>query len=87
MNAGPEMVRQTWTRTSVRNDSELSAIANQSVGVTSKHTILSHHPWVDDVEKELEQIRQEEEEEAAAGQYDPFQQQSGAEDKNQEGDS
>ncbi len=87
MNARPEMVRQTWTRTSVRNDSELSAIANQSVGVISKRTILSHHPWVDDVEKELEQIRQEEEEEAAAGQYDPFQHQPGAEDKNQEGDS
>lgn len=81
MNADPEMVRQTWTRTSVRNDSELSAIANQSVGVISKRTILSHHPWVDDVEKELEQIRQEEEEEAAAGQYDPFQQQSGVDDK------
>lgn len=71
-----DTVGQTWTRTSVRNDTELSSIAQQSTGVISKRTILANHPWVDDVEKELQQIQQEEQEEAAGG-YDPFQQQTG----------
>ncbi len=74
LGAVPGTVVQTWTRTSVRNDSELAAIASQSVSIVSKKTILAHHPFVDDVEKELEQIRQEEKEEAAKGGYDPFKQ-------------
>ncbi len=82
----PDRVGQVWTRTSVRNDSELAAIASQSLGVISRRTIAANHPWVDDVEKELEQIRQEEEA-AGAGPYDPFQQESAAEsgqEKNQQ---
>ncbi len=53
---------QTWTRTSVRNESELAAIAQQSVGVISHKTTLSNHPWVTDAEKELAQIAAEEKE-------------------------
>ena len=74
----PDGVGQIWTRTSVRNDSELAAIASQSVGVISRRTIAANHPWVDDVEKELAQIRQEEDAEGA-GPYDPFEQKSGSE--------
>lgn len=70
-----DTVRQTWTRTSVRNDSELSTIAQQSIGITSKRTVLANHPWVDDVEKELQQIKKEEQEETTANEYDPFKQQ------------
>lgn len=44
---------QTWTRTSVRNDQELSQIAQQSRGVISDETIVSKHPWVEDPAKEL----------------------------------
>lgn len=83
LNMEPDMVSQTWTRTSVRNDSELAAIASQSIGVISKHTIIANHPWVDDPDKELEQIRKEENEDAAASQYDPFKQQLGTEDKDE----
>lgn len=74
----PDGVGQIWTRTSVRNDSELAAIASQSVGVISRRTIAANHPWVDDVEKELAQIRQEEDADGA-GPYDPFEQKSGSE--------
>lgn len=83
LGATPDTIIQTWTRTAVRNDSELAAIAAQSVGVLSNRTVVANHPWVDDPEKELEQIRQEEEEEAAKGGYDPFKQEV---DKDREGD-
>lgn len=74
----PDSIIQTWTRTSVRNDSELSVIAQQSAGVISRRTILEHHPWVDDADKELEQLEKEELEEQAKFEeqqgYNPFQQ-------------
>ena len=53
---------QTWTRTSVRNDAELADIAQKSIGVVSRKTVLSNHPWVADAEKELAQIAEEEQE-------------------------
>lgn len=80
----PNTISQTWTRTSVRNDSELSAIASQSLGVISKRTVLANHPWVDDPEKELQQIKQEEDEETTKDQYDPFKQQSNKDKKQEE---
>lgn len=59
----PEAITQTWTRTSVRNDSELAAIAQQSTGILSRRSILEYHPWVDDVDKELERLEEEEQKE------------------------
>lgn len=56
---------QTWTRTSVKNDQELSQIAYQSKGIISDETIVSHHPWVDDPEKEMELLKEQEESSAA----------------------
>ena len=56
---------QTWTRTSVKNDQELSQIASQSKGIISDETIVSHHPWVDDPEKEMELLKEQEESSAA----------------------
>ena len=56
---------QTWTRTSVKNDQELSQIASQSKGTISDETIVSHHPWVDDPEKEMDLLKEQEESSAA----------------------
>lgn len=55
-----ESIVQTWTRTSVRNETELASIAQQSTGILSQKTILSNHPWVTDVDKEIEQLNKEE---------------------------
>ncbi len=57
-----DTIIQTWTRTSVRNDLELSQIAAQSKGTVSEKTIISRHPWVEDAEKELENLKEEKEE-------------------------
>lgn len=54
-------VDQIWTRTSVRNDTELASIAQQSMGVISEKTIVKNHPWVVDAEKELGQMEDERE--------------------------
>lgn len=56
-----DTIIQTWTRTSVRNDQELSQIAAQGKGVISDETIVKNHPWVEDPEKEMEQLKQQEE--------------------------
>lgn len=52
---------QTWTRTAITNDTELADIAQKSAGVISKKTILQRHPWVEDADKEMEEIKKEEE--------------------------
>lgn len=57
-----DIIKQTWTRTSVSNDLELSQIAQLSEGVIAQKTIISRHPWVEEVDAELEEIRKETEE-------------------------
>lgn len=57
-----DTIVQTWTRTSVKNDLELSQIAAQSNGTISKETIVKNHPWVEDPESEMSAIKKEEEE-------------------------
>lgn len=52
-------IRQTWTRTKIRNDTELAEICRNSVGIVSERTILANHPLVDDVESELKQLKKE----------------------------
>ena len=52
-------VIQTWTRTKVRSETALCDIADKSVGVISRRTIVANHPWVEDPDKELVQIEQE----------------------------
>ena len=78
-----DTIVQTWTRTSVRNDLELSQIAQQSAGVISDETIVEHHPWVEDAAKELERLQKQEEkaQEQMADYQDAFQKQG----KNGEG--
>lgn len=67
-----DVVKQTWTRTSVKNDLELSQIAQQSQGIISKGTTVSHHPWVEDPEAEMAEIRKEEQEDL--NKMNPYQQ-------------
>lgn len=55
-------INQTWNRTAVTNDSDLVAMAKDSVGIVSNKTIIKNHPFVEDLEVELEQIRKEKEE-------------------------
>lgn len=57
------IVNQTWTRTRIKNDTELAQICKDSVGVISNKTILKNHPFVEDAEKEMEQIKKEGQEE------------------------
>lgn len=65
-----DTIIQTWTRTSVRNDQELASIAVQSKGIISDETIIKNHPWVEDAEKEKQQLEaQEEDELEKAGEY------------------
>lgn len=52
------VITQTWTRTSVRNDQELATIAQNSKGIISDETIVKNHPWVEN--PELEKQRMEE---------------------------
>lgn len=56
-------VNQTWTRTRIKNDTELSEICKNSVGIVSRKTILANHPFVENVQKELKQLEAEEKEE------------------------
>ena len=52
-----DTITQTWTRTSVSNDTELADIAAQSKDVISDETIVKNHPWVDNPTKELERLK------------------------------
>ncbi len=55
-------INQSWTRTSVHNDADTVNNCKNSVGIVSNRTILKKHPLVDDVDREMEQIREEEQE-------------------------
>ena len=57
-----DTIIQIWTRTSVKNDLELSQIAQQSRAVISDETIVEHHPWVEDSSKEMERLKKQDEE-------------------------
>ena len=53
-------ITQTWTRNAIKNDLETAQIAQSSLGIISNKTILKNHPWVEDVEEELKQLKLEE---------------------------
>lgn len=63
---------QTWTRTKVRTDNELCEIAKNSMGIISKRTIVSNHPWVENTERELQRINEEETEAISKDEADMF---------------
>lgn len=81
-----DVITQTWTRTSVKNDQELANIAAQSKGIISDETIVRNHPWTEDAEEEIRQIRKEEAEEInGEGEYNDIFGRSG--DKKTDGDN
>lgn len=49
-------ITQIFTRNAIENDAENAEIAVKSQDCISKKTLLLHHPWVDDAEKELAEI-------------------------------
>jgi SPP1 family phage portal protein len=54
-----DAVVQTWTRSMVQNDQETAQIAQQSVGIVSNETIVRNHPWVENVQDELDKLEEE----------------------------
>jgi hypothetical protein len=49
------------------NTSQTITDIKNSVGIVSQKTLLTHHPYVEDVQSELDQMKLEEEEEKEAG--------------------
>ncbi len=74
-----DTITQTWTRTSVRNDQELAAIAQISKGNISDETIMKNHPWVENLELEKQRMKEQEEAEAKKGESygDAFKEKAG----------
>lgn len=61
-----DIITQTWTRTSVKNDAEEATIATQSKGLIADEDIVRKHPWVEDFERSwdlLQKQRQQEDQE------------------------
>ena len=55
-------IEQLWTRTCIKNDTELVDMCKNSVGIVSTRTILANHPFVESVEKEMKQLEIEKKE-------------------------
>ena len=53
---------QTWTRNMISNDLEDAQIATESKDVISDETIIKNHPWVENPEDELKNLKQQKEE-------------------------
>ena len=61
-NFDNEKLEIIFNRDMMVNDSQVIADLNASAGILSKKTLISLHPWITDVEGELEQLKQEENE-------------------------
>ena len=75
-----EDVNIIFNRDVLINETEAIENCQKSVGILSGKTIIGMHPWVDDVQKEMERLeeqKQKEEMEAEANAYNPFAQQKG----------
>lgn len=57
-------VIQTWTRTAITNDTEIAEICKNSVGTISQRTILANHPFVEDVQAEMDDLEEEQQKQA-----------------------
>lgn len=70
-----EQVTITFNRDMLMNESEVIANCQASVGILSDETVIGQHPWVDDVEKEMDRLREQKEKEQSELEkqsYDPF---------------
>ena len=61
----------TFNRDILINETEAIESCVKSVGILSDETIIEQHPWVDDVQKELERIKRQKEEQVKE-QYGAF---------------
>ena len=52
-------VKITFARNVLINQSDIIQQCKDSVGIVSDRTILAHHPFVDDVDKEVEQLKEQ----------------------------
>ena len=59
-------IKQTWTRTSINNDSELADIVAKMAPNTSRENIAKSNPIVEDWEAELANLKKEQEEDIRA---------------------
>ena len=53
---------QTWTRNMISNDYEDAQIAQMSENVISEETIVKNHPWVENPQDELDNLKEQREE-------------------------
>lgn len=58
-----EEVNIIFNRDMLISESEVIANCQQSVGVLSDETIIANHPWVDDIEAELQRLKKQKESE------------------------
>lgn len=58
-------VRYTFNKSVIMNEAEIVDMAAKSKGVISDNTILANHPWVQDVEQEEANLKQQKEDEYA----------------------
>lgn len=65
-----EVVDVIFNRNVLINETEIILNLRNSVGMISRRTTLEHHPLVNDVEQELQQIKAEQDEELEM--YDPY---------------
>ena len=54
-----EPIKQTWTPNRINNDTDTINNIKNSYGIVSLQTILENHPWVKNVEDELERLAEE----------------------------
>ena len=65
-----EEVNIIFNRDMLMDESSIIANCRQSVGILSDETIIGQHPWVDDVQQELERLAKQQQEQTA--EYAPF---------------
>ena len=57
---GNEEIEVIFNRDMMVNESQVITDINNSSSILSKKTLIANHPWIDDVEAELEQLDEEE---------------------------
>jgi SPP1 family phage portal protein len=70
-----ELVEIVFNRDIMMNETEKIQNLQSSVGIISDETIVANHPWVDDIQVELDRVKQQKEEQMM--EYDPFKTQEG----------
>ena len=59
LNIEVKSIIQIWTRTAIANDTEIADICQKSAGIVSQRSILANHPFVEDVQAEINDLEGE----------------------------